>query len=679
MKLNFVFLGNKENNLSGEIGKYCRLVSPENFDAGILEEAKGIAGVLGESGSDRIEELLLRTRFDPATCHIPFFLWGREWKVMNSRFWPRITGDVNCIFWNEEKFKKWCLERESDSGSGEEKAEWNSFAELLMWLIRSGKSCGTLNFRSSRGTEGVIGLEGETVLFCRARNLEGPEAFFDMMSWARGEFLFEPMEPGSATEVNIGRSFFDLYREYGLMLDECRHVFEFIKSLQDRLELAPDNCALDDKADRYFKGYEYICRLIDQGKSVDEILATAPLSAIRSLAYIYRLICFGDVSSVHHPRKDDGKEDVNLASCAIRFAKKHNVLVVDDAPFFQKVLKRILERDNRLVVAGTAKDGIDCLEKLEESDPDVITLDIEMPRLDGLGALKRIMLRKPRPVVVLSAFTGETSRLTYEAFKFGAVDVIEKPRSYSAADLEQKEREILERVARTACVQVEQLTYVRKRRTNNTRRNGSDIDSGLLFVNYFGEGSFSQFLKALSYGNWEDPAGRTIFILPLTRHALKHMYQYMIEDHSLPMEILPDEGEVEVRTRGVYLLGTDWLPDIEIKDDRISFRPGGRYNDVGEFIEAIAAKAIESGSYRPVVSAVSGLAHVANSFVRVAGMGGSLFYLNPKRCLFPDLAQSLRKAGVGYEVDTIEEMVQIWANPESYVNRPSTLVDGQAQ
>ncbi len=109
------------------------------------------------------------------------------------------------------------------------------------------------------------------------------------------------------------------------------------------------------------------------------------------------------------------------------------VMVVDDSSVICRILRDVLERDSRLKVEWMARDGIECLELLEAgARPDVITLDIQMPRLDGLSTLRRIVGHYSIPVVMISALGGEGARITIEALEQGAVDFIAKPDSSSA-------------------------------------------------------------------------------------------------------------------------------------------------------------------------------------------------------------------------------------------------------
>lgn len=103
------------------------------------------------------------------------------------------------------------------------------------------------------------------------------------------------------------------------------------------------------------------------------------------------------------------------------------VLVVDDSVFVRRVLVRILEEDPDFHVVGTAADGQEALQKVLALQPDVVTMDVEMPRMDGLAALKEIMVSRPTPVVMVSSLTGPATRATVRALSLGAVEVVAKP------------------------------------------------------------------------------------------------------------------------------------------------------------------------------------------------------------------------------------------------------------
>lgn len=112
------------------------------------------------------------------------------------------------------------------------------------------------------------------------------------------------------------------------------------------------------------------------------------------------------------------------------------VLVVDDSAFMRKLIAEMIELDGTFKVIGSAADGVEALEKVRSLSPDIVTLDIEMPRLDGLHALEQIMNEMPRPVVMLSAAGSERGQeMTLRALERGAVDFVRKPSGPVSIDL----------------------------------------------------------------------------------------------------------------------------------------------------------------------------------------------------------------------------------------------------
>ncbi|QNU68407.1 chemotaxis response regulator protein-glutamate methylesterase [Ruminiclostridium herbifermentans] len=129
--------------------------------------------------------------------------------------------------------------------------------------------------------------------------------------------------------------------------------------------------------------------------------------------------------------------------------KKSNaikVLVVDDSAFMRKVLSDIIESDISLTVIGTATDGKDALNKIDLLNPDVITLDVEMPVMDGINCLKEIMNKSPKPVIMISSGTSYGAELTIKALDEGAVDFIAKPKNIFDIKNEKVRNEIIEKI-----------------------------------------------------------------------------------------------------------------------------------------------------------------------------------------------------------------------------------------
>lgn len=122
------------------------------------------------------------------------------------------------------------------------------------------------------------------------------------------------------------------------------------------------------------------------------------------------------------------------------------VLIVDDSALVRQLLSRILESDPELKVVGVATDPYMAREKIKQLNPDVLTLDVEMPRMDGVTFLRNVMRLRPMPVVMVSSLTEKGADVTLEALEYGAVDFVTKPKVDLAATLEDYSAEIIKKV-----------------------------------------------------------------------------------------------------------------------------------------------------------------------------------------------------------------------------------------
>ncbi len=125
------------------------------------------------------------------------------------------------------------------------------------------------------------------------------------------------------------------------------------------------------------------------------------------------------------------------------------VLIVDDSAYMRFVLQRGLEEDPELIVVDTARDGLDALAKIEALKPDVVTLDLEMPRMDGFETLRRLMTGSPLPVIILSSLSQEGADATVRALRLGAVDFVPKP-TRGALDFQAVKQELVAKIKQIA-------------------------------------------------------------------------------------------------------------------------------------------------------------------------------------------------------------------------------------
>ncbi|WP_020407294.1 protein-glutamate methylesterase/protein-glutamine glutaminase [Hahella ganghwensis] len=156
--------------------------------------------------------------------------------------------------------------------------------------------------------------------------------------------------------------------------------------------------------------------------------------------------------------------------------KKYKVLVVDDSALMRKLLTEIISESPDLEVIDTAVDPFQAREKIKELNPDVLTLDVEMPRMDGITFLRNLMRLRPMPVVMISSLTDQGAQVTLDALETGAIDFIAKPKLDLREGIEEKAAVIIEKILMAASVprdkllrKQQQLQRLQQRRDQYTK------------------------------------------------------------------------------------------------------------------------------------------------------------------------------------------------------------------
>jgi len=122
------------------------------------------------------------------------------------------------------------------------------------------------------------------------------------------------------------------------------------------------------------------------------------------------------------------------------------LLIVDDSLFMQKILVDLVQSDPQIKVVGTARNGEEALLKIENLHPDIITMDIEMPKMDGLVAVQQIMAANPVPIVMVSALTQRDAELTLKGLEYGAIDYVHKPSGSLSLDIDIVKDELISKI-----------------------------------------------------------------------------------------------------------------------------------------------------------------------------------------------------------------------------------------
>jgi len=168
--------------------------------------------------------------------------------------------------------------------------------------------------------------------------------------------------------------------------------------------------------------------------------------------------------------------------------KRIRVLVVDDSALMRKMIPQILATDPAIEVMGTAMDGMFALKKIAEQRPDVITLDMDMPRMNGMETLKHIVEKYGIPVIVVSSLTLQGAELTIRALEAGAFDFVTKPKDAISLHIKDISDELIEKIRAAvdnphARLSIKRITppeaFRQKRRQPFTRTAERDLAIGI--------------------------------------------------------------------------------------------------------------------------------------------------------------------------------------------------------
>ncbi len=316
-------------------------------------------------------------------------------------------------------------------------------------------------------------------------------------------------------------------------------------------------------------------------------------------------------------------------------------LIVDDAAFMRRALEEILSSHEDIEVVGVARHGREALEVVESLDPDVITLDVDMPVMDGLTTIKHLMVRKPRPVIMVSGMADQ-GRVTFEALKLGAVDFFEKPSGTISLDMKDSAHE-LGQVVRIAAG----LNPGAIRRVRFTGRERDTASSGVpaekLLVVFAMDGACGAFIRLMSSIDSNLPVAVTA-IQSVSEGVLS---SYANEfNRSTSWDIHACKGG-RLSSGSCYITGNRRAWSLVPDKDRCSVEPaeGGETTDI--FLEKCAAY------YGPDCTAlILGGAHnpAPKGLRTLQENGGKVLVLSPYASVCGTAARQVLDAGIGEQV-----------------------------
>jgi len=329
---------------------------------------------------------------------------------------------------------------------------------------------------------------------------------------------------------------------------------------------------------------------------------------------------------------DNGDARPGDATAPDRIVK---VLVVDDSRMIRKVLRGIIESSGKNKVIGEAENGKIALEMITADRPDVITLDINMPVMDGLTTLKHIMISHPIPTVMISALTKEGATETFDSLKYGAIDFLPKPSQVKGADLNIQREEILRKIELVAGVQVESIRYLRRPAKDNAKESDVQLPCQCVVVLGVAEGGYGALLNVIPRLKADIPAAY-VAIMHQAPHHVDGFVRYLDQCSQLAVGRASDGL---VMKGGNCYLSADCERFQVTKADgqiRLQLAPSAGASEGGAIDHMMrSAATVMQEDAAGVILTGTGVDGI-DGLGAIMGNGGTVFVQDPRSCLFKE-------------------------------------------
>ena len=246
----------------------------------------------------------------------------------------------------------------------------------------------------------------------------------------------------------------------------------------------------------------------------------------------------------------------------------HRVLIVDDSKVIRDGLRQVFMQDERFEVVGEAANGNAALDAVKTLKPDVVTMDISMPEMDGITALKHLMITCPTPTLMLSSLSSEGASITFDALRYGAVDFIQKPSRLEQGCFDKQIDEICSRTEYAASVDVNVIRYISPKRNSAVeiiRQHA--VPCKKIVAMGAAEGGYSSLLKIIPHLSVESDAAYLIVLYVDAEYV--DLYVEYLNSHSV-MEVKVAEHNETIEAGVCYVRsGSDYLSVHKEADDYV--------------------------------------------------------------------------------------------------------------
>ena len=323
--------------------------------------------------------------------------------------------------------------------------------------------------------------------------------------------------------------------------------------------------------------------------------------------------------------------------------EKFNVLVVDDASFMVKAVSDILEFDSKIQVVGTARNGLEALDKIKELRPDVITLDIDMPIMDGVKAIRHIMIESPVPIVVLSSLYDHGS-IAFEALRLGVVDFVPKPSGAISQNIKNGGKKIIDRIKIATSVNMENIRRVRLAKRDI--REGSVDHYGFNPLDYIlvlgtSLGGPNTFIRLISKLSPKLPA-TAVVVLDISPKILPSFVKSFDEHVSWKVEAARNDMVLEQGT--CYIGSNEKSLTVQMNQNgEFCMKVGNRVDNPLDLLFSSAAEIFHQNTIGVLLTGLGD--DGADGFASIQKKSGVTIAQSTDTCVYPNLTHNATERG----------------------------------
>jgi len=333
-------------------------------------------------------------------------------------------------------------------------------------------------------------------------------------------------------------------------------------------------------------------------------------------------------------------------------AQKIKVLIVDDAAFMRKAILELLHNDPQIEVVGSASNGQEALEQILRLQPDVVTLDIDMPIMDGLTGIRHIMIKCPLPIVVLSSLFSDGA-ITFEALRLGVVDFIPKPSGAVSPDIDRSRQQIIDRIKMASEVKLNNLRRVRLPRLHRKENLGRYSYQPLDYLVAIGTtlGGPNAIIRLLSSLAPTLPAALVV-ALEIAPEIISAFVQHL--DRLVPWEVCEVRDDLPLRSGVCYIGSCRQTIGLQSQDDKsIALKQSGGESEPLNQLFTAAAEVFQNHAVGVLLTGIG--TDGADGMARIQKFSGITIAQDTESCVYPNLTENaIRRGTINLVLDEFE-------------------------